>query len=116
VFAVASHSTHGLPLDPVQREELFLTAAQSFFALAVITSLSLSLREAAFLFVLFFSQFVLGGIVPSSMHGIERMAVGSVYILLGLWTFARERELIRPLLHDGFRAPYDALKEPKTTE
>jgi cation:H+ antiporter len=107
---VTSHSTHGLPLDPVQREELFLTAAQSFFALAVITSLSLSLREAALLFALFFSQFLLGALVPSSMHGIERVGVGSVYILLGLWTFSRERGLIKPLLHDGFRAPYDALK------
>jgi len=110
VFAVTSHSLHGLPLDPVQREELFLTAAQSFFALAVITSLSLSLREAGLLFVLFFSQFLLGALVPSSMHGIERVGVGSVYILLGLWTFSRERGLIKPLLHDGFRAPYDALK------
>ena len=110
VFAVTSHSTHGLPLDPVQREELFLTAAQSFFALAVITSLSLSMREAVLLFVLFFSQFLLGAVVPASMHGIERVGVGSVYILLGLWTFSRERGLIKPLLHDGFRAPYDALK------
>jgi cation:H+ antiporter len=111
VFAVTSHSFHGLPLDPVQREELFLTAAQSFFALAVITSLSMSLREAGFVFVLFFAQFVMGGVVPSSMHEFERLGVGAVYILLGLWTFSRERDLIKPLLHDGFRAPYEALKE-----
>ena len=46
VFAVAAGGFHGLPLDTVQREELFLTAAQSFFAVAVISSLSMSLREA----------------------------------------------------------------------
>ena len=112
VFAVTSHSLHGLPLDSVQREELFLTAAQSFFALAVITSLSMSLREAGFVFALFFAQFVLGGVIPSSMHGYERVGVGAVYIALGLWTFMRERHLIKPLLHDGFLAPYEALKEP----
>jgi cation:H+ antiporter len=116
VFAVSSHSLHGLPLDPVQREELFLTAAQSFFALAVITSLSMSLREAGFLFALFFVQFVLGGVVPDSMHALERMGVGVLYILLGLWTFARERDLIKPLLYDGFRAPYDKLKERNGSE
>ena len=32
VFAVSSASLHGLPLDSLQREELFLTAAQSVFA------------------------------------------------------------------------------------
>jgi cation:H+ antiporter len=109
VFAISSHSFHGLPLDPVQREELFLTAAQSFFALAVITSLSLSLSEAAMLFTLFFAQFVLGAVVPESMHELERLGVGAVYMVLGLWTFARERTLIRPLLRDGFRAPYTDL-------
>jgi cation:H+ antiporter len=111
VFALTSHSLHGLPLDPVQREELFLTAAQSFFAVAVITSLSLSLREAGLLFVLFFSQFLLGAFVPESLHARERVGVGVVYIVLGLWTFSRERGQIRPLLRDGFRAPYVDLME-----
>src|SRR5438874_5588844 len=31
VFAVSSGATHGLPLDAMQREELFVTAAQSAF-------------------------------------------------------------------------------------
>ena len=46
VFALASSSAHGLPIDAHQREELLLTAAQSFFALAVLVTLSISLREA----------------------------------------------------------------------
>ena len=61
VFAIAAGGLHGLPLDTVQREELFLTAAQSFFAVAVISNLSMSLREAGFLFGLFWAQFILGG-------------------------------------------------------
>ena len=65
VFAIAAGGLHGLPLDTVQREELFLTAAQSFFAVAVISSLSMSLREAGHrCSALFWFQFLLGGSCP----------------------------------------------------
>ena len=84
VFAVAAGGFHGLPLDTVQREELFLTAAQSFFAVAVISNLSMSLREAGILFGLFWFQFILGGIVPESLHGVERIGVGILYLVLGV--------------------------------
>ena len=83
VFAISSASTHGLPIDAVQREELFLTAAQSFFAIAILINLRMSLREAGFLFGLFWLQFLLGGLVPEHLHGIERVAVGVVYMILG---------------------------------
>lgn len=109
VFAISSGTLHGLPLDPTQREELFLTAAQSFFAVAVMLNLRLSLREAGFLFGLFWAQFILGGIVPESMHDIERIAVGIVYLILGTWLLIGGRQLIPPLLRDGFRTPYTRL-------
>ena len=50
------HLTTGLPLDDRQREELFLTAAQSAFAIAVFANLRMGTKEAATLFVLFASQ------------------------------------------------------------
>jgi cation:H+ antiporter len=112
VFAIASGTTHGLPISAVQREELFLTAAQSFFAIAVLASLTMSLREAGFLFALFWSQFVLGGIVPESMHGIERIGVGIVYLVLGLWVLFGDRRRIPMLLRDGFRSAYTTLTRP----
>jgi cation:H+ antiporter len=112
VFAIASGSTQGLPISAVQREELFLTAAQSFFAIAVLASLTMSMREAGFLFGLFWAQFILGGIVPESMHGIERIGVGIVYIALGLWVLFGDRRRIPRLLRDGFRAPYAELTSP----
>ena len=49
VFAIASGGRGGLPVEPRQREELLLTAAQSVFAVATLASLSISLREAALL-------------------------------------------------------------------
>jgi cation:H+ antiporter len=103
VFAVAAGGLHGLPLDPVQREELFLTAAQSFFAVAVISSLTMSLREAGFLFGLFWGQFVLGALVPPHLHGIERVAIGVVYLALGLWVLITDRRRLPGLLRAGFR-------------
>ncbi|OAI42777.1 hypothetical protein AYO38_02965 [bacterium SCGC AG-212-C10] len=48
--------TGGLPLDDRQREEIFLTAAQSAFAIAVFINLSMDRKEAIGLFVLFATQ------------------------------------------------------------
>lgn len=49
----------GLPLDTRQREEIFLTAAQSAFAIAVFVNLRMSRKEAIALFVLFATQLVI---------------------------------------------------------
>lgn len=49
-------NTGGLPLDDRQREEIFLTAAQSIFAIAVFANLRMGKNEAIILFVLFATQ------------------------------------------------------------
>ncbi len=64
VYAISAGHLTGLPLDSLQREELFLTAAQSVFAIAVLVNRRMSVREAWMLFGLFISQFVLGGVLP----------------------------------------------------
>jgi cation:H+ antiporter len=109
VFAIGLGALQGLPIDAHQREELFLTAAQSFFALAVLATLSISAREALLLFGLFWAQFAIGAVVPESFGGRELIIVGVVYLLLGAWIFARQRALIPPLLRDGFRTSHAAL-------
>lgn len=111
VFAVSSGTLHGLPIDAVQREELFLTAAQSFLAIAVLLNLSMSLREAGFLFGLFWIQFVLGGVIPEQLHGIERVTVGLAYLVLGVWLLVGNRYRVPTLFRNGFVAPYDDLEE-----
>ncbi len=116
VFALASGGFSGLPIDAHQREELFLTAAQSFFALAVLVTLSISTREAMLLFSLFWAQFIVGALVPESAAGVERVAVGATYMLLGLIFFVRQAGLIRPLLRDGFRTPYAHLAAAELSE
>ncbi|MGZ8652836.1 MAG: sodium/calcium exchanger protein [Actinomycetota bacterium] len=109
VFTIASGGPHGLPIAAQQREELFLTAAQSFFALAILSNLSMSIREAWFLFVLFWAQFIVGAMVPESWHGAERIGVGMAYMALGMWLFVGDRTRLPRLLRDGFRASHAEL-------
>jgi cation:H+ antiporter len=113
VFAISSASTHGLPISAVQREELFLTAAQSFFAVAIMSNLTLSLREAGFLFGLFWAQFIVGALVPESLHAAERIGVGILYLLLGLRIIVRDRRRVPHLIRDAFKASYTELSEER---
>jgi cation:H+ antiporter len=113
VFAISSASSHGLPISAVQREELFLTAAQSFFAVAVISNLSLSLREAGSLFGLFWAQFIVGALVPESLHAAERIGVGILYLVLGVGIMVRHRRRVPQLVRDAFRASYAELGEER---
>ncbi len=109
VFALGVGGLHGLPIDAHQREELFLTAAQSFFALAVLATLSISTREALMLFSLFWAQFAIGAVVPDSFGGRELVIVAIAYLVLGILIFVRDRERIPELLRDGFVRPYRVL-------
>lgn len=113
VFAISSASSHGLPISAVQREELFLTAAQSFFAVAIMSNLSLSLREAGYLFGLFWAQFIVGALVPESMHAAERIGVGILYLLLGLGYILRDRRRVPQLVRDAFKSSYAELGEER---
>jgi cation:H+ antiporter len=109
VYAVSAGHLSGLPLDSLQREELFLTAAQSMFAIAVLANRSMSVREAWALFGLFISQFVLGGVLPDSLRELERLGVGAVYLVLAAWIFVQQRSFLKPLVRDGLVVPVDEL-------
>ena len=109
VFAIASGSHHGLPIVARQREELFLTAAQSVFAVAILANLSISIREAGMLFTLFWAQFVLGAVVPASWHGAELVVVGIVYLVLAAGIFVKGRRALPTMLRDGLRTSYAQL-------
>ena len=111
VFALASGTHHGLPIDSEQRGELLLTAAQSVFAVAILATLSLSLREAILLFSLFWAQFILGAAVPDSAHGVELTVVSVVYLCLAGAVLVRDRGRLTELFKRGFRTPYRELQE-----
>ncbi len=105
VFIIAGGDMSGLPIDALQREELFLTAAQSVFAVAVLTNRSINPREAWTLLGLFLAQFVLGGVLPEDIREAERIGVAIIYLALATLILARERRHVPPLLRDGFRTP-----------
>jgi cation:H+ antiporter len=106
---LASGTHHGLPILARQREELLLTAAQSVFGLAVLASRSISVREAGALLGLFWFQFLLGAVLPSSAHGAELVIVSVIYFGLAAVMMVRNRRHLGSLLRDGLRTPYSQL-------
>ena len=56
VFMISGRSMAPMVMDQRQIEEMFLTAAQSLFAVAVLANLSFSLLEAGVIFLLFSTQ------------------------------------------------------------
>jgi cation:H+ antiporter len=111
VFAISSGTHHGLPLDALQREELFVTAAQSTFAVAILASRSISVREARILLGLFVVQFVSTGALPGAMRGPARIITGIIYLALAGWQLFGERRQLPVLLRDGLVTPYAELVE-----
>jgi cation:H+ antiporter len=59
VYSISGLTIHPLELDMRQNEEIFLTSAQSLFALIVLSELDLDLKEGTLLFLLFFVQLVI---------------------------------------------------------
>jgi cation:H+ antiporter len=112
VFVIAGGAMSGLPLDTRQREELFLTAAQSAFAVAVLVSRSISVREALALLGLFLGQFVLGGVLPPEFREWERIGMGILYLVLATVVIVHQRRAVRPLMRDAFRTPVDKMVGP----
>jgi cation:H+ antiporter len=104
VYSIASGAYGVLPFDAKQAAEIWLTAAQSYFALAILSNFEISVREAVALLVLFVSQvlleFLLIGDVlalPLSSHDLLLVYTG-IYLVLGTALFVRRRRAVATLL------------------
>lgn len=111
VFAIASRSNTGLPLDTQQRVELFVTAAQSVFAVAVLANRSMDRREAWLILGLFGAQFVSSWVLTGQTEVISRLVVGGIYLALAAWVFFHDRHPMERILRDGLTKPYAELAE-----
>jgi len=87
VYSISMLSPSSLPLDARQREEIFLTAAQSLFATAVILDLVVSRLEGLLLLVLFLIQLLIPGFEV-------RLGVSIIYILLSIPILVRKRRYL----------------------
>jgi len=89
--AVASGGHFSLPLDDRQREELFLTAAQSLFAVSILANLRMNTWEAFTMLTLFVTQLLM----PATE---ARIAFSWLYVGLALLILPLRRGYWREML------------------
>ena len=91
VYSVSAGHYNGMEMDSRQVEEMFLTAAQSLFAVAVLANLSFSLAEAFIVFVLFATQLM----IPDPRF---RYYFSFLYVALGIGLILLKRDCRHGLL------------------
>jgi cation:H+ antiporter len=105
VYSIGLGTYGALPFDAKQSAEIWITAAQSFFALSVLVNFEISVREAVVLLVLFVSQVAIEFLVlrvlsvanPEALSQDLLIAYAAAYVLLGLVLFVRRRGALRVL-------------------
>jgi cation:H+ antiporter len=103
VYSIAAGSIGALPFDEKQQAEIWITAAQSFFALGVLANFEISVREAVVLLVLFVSQvaaefWIIQTMADARAHELSMLilyAYTAVYVLLGVGLFVARRGELR---------------------
>jgi cation:H+ antiporter len=92
VYAISAGAVHPFILDTRQDHELYLTAAQSLFGVAVLVNLRLNRVEGILLFVLFAAQLIVEHI---------RMEVAAIYVLLAIFFHIKHRRCLIPAARIG---------------
>jgi cation:H+ antiporter len=108
VYSLALGRYGALPFDAKQSAEIWLTAAQSLFAISVLINFEISVREAIGLLTLFLSQVILeflvirGLVLPLSSYELL-IAYSVVYVALAGVLFATRWRSFRSLLRETRR-------------
>ncbi|GAA0238218.1 sodium:calcium antiporter [Haladaptatus pallidirubidus] len=106
VYSIAAGHVGTLAFDQKQAAEIWITAAQSFFAIAILTNFEISAREAVALLVLFLSQVIAefyviqtyAGTAATNLSLLILYAYTAVYIVLSVGLFVSRSESVRELL------------------
>jgi cation:H+ antiporter len=104
VYSIGAGAYGPLPFDQKQAAEIWLTAAQSYFALAILVNFNISVREAVVLLVLFLSQvgiefLLIREAIPPVVTSYEMLlAFTALYMMLGTALFLRRRGELRGLV------------------
>ncbi|MEW6620904.1 MAG: sodium:calcium antiporter [bacterium] len=91
IFCISSGKIELMCIDDRQREEIFLTAAQSAFAVSILVNLHLSVKEALIIFILFFTQLLL----PSKEI---RLIYSFLYLILTIFILVKDKTRLKGLL------------------
>jgi len=92
VYAISGGAIKPFPLDTLQDHELYLTAAQSLFGVAVLVSLRFTGVSGLILTALFLLQLVIAEI---------RMEVAALYLILALFFHIKYRRFLIPAAKAG---------------
>jgi len=123
VYSLALGRYGMLPFDDKQSLEIWITAAQSYFALAILVNFRISMREAVALLVLFVSQVVIEFLIIRDVVALgvstHDMLLGYtvVYMVLGTVLLIRRRAAVGVVLNLTASTAREALgREPEPVE
>jgi cation:H+ antiporter len=112
-YSIALGAPANLPLDARQQEELFLTSAQSLFAIILIANFDLSIREALLLLGTFLLQLFFPGTEVRIVMAFAYLALG-----IGMLAFSASRRAmllqIPAMIREAINPPAPAVAEPGT--
>jgi len=122
VYSIALGKYGVLAFDQKQAAEIWITAAQSLFAVALIINFNISVREALGLFGLFISQVVLEFLLLRDLVaiGIDSyqllLVFTGIYILLAAALFLKRRHALVSIMHRAKITISDAVRGTPTPE
>jgi cation:H+ antiporter len=106
VYSLSAGEIGTLSFDPKQSAEIWITAAQSFFAIAILVNFEISIREALTLLVLFSTQVLAEFYIiqtysePALTSNSETLlyAYTAVYAVIALTLFIKRRKGLKAIL------------------
>jgi len=81
-------------------------------SVAVIVNLRMSIREAWWIFGLFWAQFIASAAAGPELHDEVLLVTSAIYLVIAVWLLVQHRSAARQLVRDGIRAPYEELTPP----
>ena len=105
VYSISAGAIGTLSFDSKQAAEIWITAAQSFFAIALLANFEISIREAVVLLILFATQVLAEFYVIQTYTEPTATTISitilyvytAVYAVLGVGLFAKRRKSVREL-------------------
>lgn len=106
VYSISAGAIGTLSFDSKQAAEIWITAAQSLFAIALLTNFEISIREAIALLILFATQVLVEFYVIQTYTEPTATTISisilyaytAVYAVLGVGLFVKRRESVHELL------------------